>query len=186
MSAWKSAAVAAVGAAVGGAAGAVLGPEVDKKHGMLVGSLLGATLGAAGASALQHMEGKAAAALPPAQQNPIWAPVSPGADGSITIPASTAFALSMLGTNPNLAQVTTDLAAAITGTSPAVTPTAVGSTNGWPIPPGTPLPAGWPTQDQGGTVATRWLGATSATGPLTITSADAIGMSAFILTGFSS
>src|ERR1700734_503389 len=105
MSGLKSAAIAAAGAVLGGAPGMVVGPEIDRKYGATVGALAGAALGAATASGIQHYA-KSPAALPLVSQTPIWAPVSPGADGSITIPASTAFALSMLSTNPNLAQVT--------------------------------------------------------------------------------
>ena len=136
-------------------------------------------VGLVGVLAYEHGKSSGGGGSSPPWQTPVWSAVAANSDGSLTIPASTMFGLSVLSTAMSATAATDLQAAATAGT---VTPT-VGS---FPMTAGTAPPAGWPTADQAGTVATRWLGATTASGPLQISAVDAQGMSAWIVTGFAS
>lgn len=107
-------------------------------------------------------------------QKPIWAPVAPQANGSIVVPVGT-FALSMLPSNPNYAQVVTDLGGLVSAGT--VNPTQ----DMFPAPSGT-TPTDWPTQDNGGSAAVRFSG--TAPAPFTIPAPEAQAVSVWTLTGF--
>jgi len=120
---------------------------------------------------------KASSPKPGPNTTPVWQPVAPNADGSITVPAGTTFALSVLSTSPNFATFTADMTAALAAG-------AVTSSQGfWPVPLGSAAPPGWPAADQGGTLAARYSGVSGSAG-WTLSAADAAGASVWIVTGY--
>jgi hypothetical protein len=149
------------------------------KMALILGSGLALLGGAIGIGVWVHKR-SSAPAKPSGPTQPVWASLALASDGSISIPASTSFAISYLAANPNAPYLNTALGVAGAAGSGIATPTP----GMYPQPPGQPAPQFWPAGDNGGTGAVRWSGVVSGGAPLLIPAALASGVSVWVVTGF--